>query len=256
MAVVKISELPAMQTIAGSDILPIVDTSETETKKVTKDMLLTDIDANEVQIDQLTEATQINDEDLLIITQNGVNKKISKANAKFASGDEIFVGDTLPSGEDADSIKFWLTDDDALEGEGNYISNEYGTSQEIGYSQEYLNGKVLWTNQSPTSAFTSNSINLATNNCDFFEVIYATNLLETNEIASTGKIPFGKRIRMFYGYTSMSGIGIGQRVIATSSNTTLTLENGNTQVAGSSISTNNNICVPLYVIGYKSEILN
>ena len=65
-------------------------------------------------------------------------------------GAEIFVGDTLPSGDDADSIKLWLTDDDALEGEGKYISNEYGTSQEIGYSQEYLNGKVLYEDSTST----------------------------------------------------------------------------------------------------------
>lgn len=109
----------------------------------------------EIKVSQLPEATQINDEDLLMIVQGNTNKKITKANAKFASGDEIFVGDTLPSGEDADSIKLWLTDDDALEGEGNYISNEYGTSQEIGYSQEYANehygGTILYNNPSGTS---------------------------------------------------------------------------------------------------------
>lgn len=104
MAVVKISELPAMQTIAGSDILPIVDTSETETKKVTKQMLLTDIDASEVKIGDLSEATQINDADYLIINQSGTNKKISKANARFASGDEISIGTTQPSEEE----KLWI----------------------------------------------------------------------------------------------------------------------------------------------------
>ena len=145
MAVVKISELPAMQTIAGSDVLPIVDTSETETKKVTKQMLLTDINAEEVKIGQLTEATQINDEDYLIITQNGTNKKISKANAKFASGDEVYVGDTEPTGEDDDSVKFWIEpSEDSVDAEGTYISNEYGIAQDKGYSQEYANKNLIY----------------------------------------------------------------------------------------------------------------
>lgn len=147
---VKISELPAIQTVAGTDLLPIVDTSETETKKITKQQLLTDIPASELAVSSLTEATEINDADYLIINQSGTNKKISKANARFASGDEVYVGDTEPTGDDADSVKLWLSSDDALVGEGSYISNTYGTSQTIGYSQEYTNdyavGKVLYSN--------------------------------------------------------------------------------------------------------------
>jgi len=165
--------------------------------------------------------------------------------------EEVSVSTTQPTGDE----DLWINPNDVPSGTGAYISNTYGVATDKGYSEAYSNehygGTVLWENQSPTSAFTSNSINLATNNCDFFEVIYATNLSETNETAITGRIPFGKRIRMFYGYTSMSGIGIGQRVITASSNTSLTLEDGNTQVAGGNRTTNNSICVPLYVIGYK-----
>jgi len=152
MAVVKISELPAMQTIAGSDILPIVDTSETETKKVTKQMLLTDIDASEVKIGDLSEATQINDADYLIINQSGTNKKISKANARFASGDEISIGTTQPSEEE----KLWINPNEVPSGQGSYISNTYGTSQVTGYSQEFINGDVLFSGSNASGSITLN----------------------------------------------------------------------------------------------------
>ena len=114
----------------------------------------------EIKVSQLPEASEINDSDLLMIVQSGTNKKITKENCKFASGDEIYVGDTEPTGDDTESLKLWFTSDDALVGEGSYISNEYGTSQTIGYSQEYMNsaigklGKTLWTGTFTTGSTT------------------------------------------------------------------------------------------------------
>lgn len=91
MAVVKISELPAMEEIAGTDLLPIVDASETETKKVTKQMLLTDIDGAEVKIGNLTEASTLGDNDLFLVNQSGTNKKVKKEKLqdKLVSGTNI-----------------------------------------------------------------------------------------------------------------------------------------------------------------------
>lgn len=174
MTYVKISELETMQQLSNTDLLPIVDVSETETKKITKQNLLTDIDAKEVQIGQLTEATQINDEDYLIITQNGTNKKISKANAKFASGDEVYVGDTEPTGEDDDSVKFWIEpSEDSVDAEGSYISNEYGIAQDKGYSQEYLN-EELENKQNGTWTLLQDNVGMNTDvdlsNIDFNEI--------------------------------------------------------------------------------------
>lgn len=165
--------------------------------------------------------------------------------------DEIAISTSEPTEHE----KLWVNPNQLVKAYGSYISNEYGTSQTIGYSQEYVNGKLLWANQNPTSAFTSSSINLTTNNCDFFEVIYATNLSETNETASTGRIPFGKRVRLNDCFAWGNTMKVVQRVITTSSNTTLTLEAGYSGVPGS-VGADNSACVPLYVIGYKSGILN
>lgn len=128
------------------------------------------------------------------------------------------------------------------------------------YSCEYQNkafgGKIVWTNQNPTSSFTSTEINLSANDGDCFEIIYATKISETNETSTTGKIPFGKRVRLFYGFTSTNGIGIGQRVVLTSTNSKLTLESANRQFTSGTITTDNTVCVPLYVIVYKTGLFN
>ena len=131
-----------------------------------------------------------------------------------------------------------------------------GTSADIPIGWEEVDGKSLvaydlWDNPNPTSTYGTTPISLETNDCDYFQIIYATNLDETNEINSTGLIPFGKRTRLFYCYTSNVGMGVGQRVILTSSNTQLTLEGGYQQTASNSLSSNNKICVPIKVIGYK-----
>ncbi len=107
MATIKISELPAIQTVAGNDFLPIVDASETETKKITKSQLLSDIDASELDLSNMPEATQINDNDYLIINQGGTNKKISKSNSQFASGEEVAISTTTPV-DPENEIKLWV----------------------------------------------------------------------------------------------------------------------------------------------------
>lgn len=212
MTYVKISELETMQELSNTDLLPIVDVSETETKKITKQNLLTDINANEVKIGQLTEATQINDEDYLIITQNGTNKKISKANAKFASGDEVYVGDTEPTGEDDDSVKFWIEpSEDSVDAEGTYISNEYGIAQDKGYSQAYLNDLHKWKTLD-TNVTSGTSIDLS--NIDYTELwcvvrhttdteVAVSQLIVKNDLTTTTK-----KYRNGFYYTSTFNCGV------------------------------------------------
>lgn len=113
MAVIKISELPNMGTVANNDILPIVDVSETETKKITKENLLTDIPAGELDLTNVTETTQINDADYLLISQGGTTKKIKKENTQFASGDEVVVSTTEPSDPD-NELKLWVNPDEVI----------------------------------------------------------------------------------------------------------------------------------------------
>ena len=95
----------------------------------------------EIKVSQLPEASQINDEDLLMIVQGGSNKKITKANAKFASGDEVSIGTTEPVEEE----KLWINPDEVPSGSLNPITNEYSVATDKGYSCDYLNGSIVET---------------------------------------------------------------------------------------------------------------
>lgn len=65
----------------------------------------------EIKVSQLPEASEINDSDLLMIVQSGTNKKITKANARFASGDEISIGTTQP----VEDEKLWIKSDETTD---------------------------------------------------------------------------------------------------------------------------------------------
>ena len=89
----------------------------------------------EIKVSQLPEASQINDNDLIMIVQGGTNKKITKENCQFASGDEISIGTTEPSEEE----KLWINPNEIPSGSGSYISNVYSDAQDKAYSCHYTN---------------------------------------------------------------------------------------------------------------------
>lgn len=64
-------------------------------------------------------------------------------------GAEIAVSTTEP---EEDEVLWIDPEEDSVEAEGTYISNSYGISTEKGYSQEYLNGKVLYENSTGASS--------------------------------------------------------------------------------------------------------
>lgn len=61
-------------------------------------------------------------------------------------GAEVAVSSTEPTGEDADSVKIWINPNEAPSGSLNPISNTYGVAQDKGYSQEYVNKLVDYSN--------------------------------------------------------------------------------------------------------------
>lgn len=79
----------------------------------------------EIKVSQLPEASEINDNDLIMIVQNNVNKKITKENCKFASGDEIAVSDTEPTGEESESVKLWIEPSETISGSGFELNKFY-----------------------------------------------------------------------------------------------------------------------------------
>jgi hypothetical protein len=144
------------------------------------------------------------------------------------------------------------------------VVNDYSTSQENAYSCDYVNnklsglgGKILWTNSSPTSSFTSQNITLTSTNYDMVEVVYA--LLNQNNYAyrkSTGRIPYeqGKKIQAeIIDYDGYIGLVVYKRLITMTSKTEFAITDSD-KLWTTGGGTDNARCIPLYVIGYKTGL--
>lgn len=106
-----------------------------------------------------------------------------------SASNEISISTTQPTGDEV----LWINPNEVPTGQGSYISNTYGTSQEIGYSQEYVNnhfGKSLW-----TGSFTSGSINVP--DLDKYKIIG----IVADGVFCIGNKSFGGGIYGIYGGT-------------------------------------------------------
>lgn len=92
----------------------------------------------EIKVSELPEASQINDNDLIMIVQNGTNKKITKENCQFASGDEVAISTTEPSEDE----KLWINPNDTPSGTLNPITNTYSVAADKAYSCNYMNNSL------------------------------------------------------------------------------------------------------------------
>ena len=101
-----------------------------------------------------------------------------------------------------------------------------------------IKGKVLWTNQNPSSTFTSQTITLNSDDYDLFEIIYSYNT--SNLYTSSVRGIKGKGVLL----TTITTNGAIRRIISYISDTSLSVE---------SIADNDSL-IPLYVIGYKTGI--
>lgn len=100
----------------------------------------------EMKVSEMIEAEQVNDEDLIMIVQNGVNKKVPAS--KVGTGQA--GGEVLPVGSE---IEF------------------DGESEEIPVGWEEVDN-VLWQNSSPTSDFSGQTITLSSSDYDYLIIFY------------------------------------------------------------------------------------
>ena len=72
-------------------------------------------------------------------TKNTYSMEVIDDKINSATGaPEIAISTTQPSGDEV----LWINPNEVPSGIGSYISNTYGESQEIGYSQEYINEEL------------------------------------------------------------------------------------------------------------------
>lgn len=136
------------------------------------------------------------------------------------------------------------------------FKNSYSTSQNDGYSCDYINDlkpTVLWTNPTPlASTFAAQNIVLSETiaNYTYYEIIfiaYANASLSLDTFLSTGKL-IGERTRLFY-----VDHYVRRRLVSGVSGTNMTFGDGGTcgTYGTDTWGTNNALCVPYQVIGYK-----
>lgn len=167
----------------------------------------------------------------------------------------IYIGDTEPTDPD---ITLWV-DTPTSETKASEIVTEYTESDKVGYSTNYingLNGKILWTNPNPTSAFASQTITLSSDDYDYYEVIYYANATTHERSFSTGKALKGTGTRLNFSYAGNSGVNVFSRTIDYQSDNTFLVDVGYMGVGSSARTENNIYCVPLYIIGYKTGLFS
>lgn len=130
------------------------------------------------------------------------------------------------------------------------FKNSYSTSEDDGYSCDYINGlkpTVLWTNSSPTSSFAAQNVSLSDfYSYSYYEVLYIGDL-NSNKILSTGKIPISN-----LGMLQFLNGKMVTRNISDKSSSMLRFGGGNEYNSyGGEITSNNNICIPYQILGYK-----
>lgn len=138
------------------------------------------------------------------------------------------------------------------------LTDTYSVDTTVGYNAAYINNqvKLLWTNQSPNSSFASQDIQLSSNDYDVLEFIYKPFGTDNNLLSS--KTIKGKGANLQTLYKDGTKMDIVFRTATYVNDTTYTISTGNiVQAPGTAnIFTTNSQCIPLYVIGYKTNIFS
>jgi hypothetical protein len=168
---------------------------------------------------------------------------------------EIAISTTEPT----EQQELWINPNKLVKAYGTYISNTHGTSQTIGYSQEYLNGsigKTIWESSASTMGGTTLSLDLTPYN--YIEVIFYTETATTNWkfLKSTGKLKVLASTTLTLGDyiapndNSQAPQFFGRNMTINNTKTSIVVGSG-FNVSGSTYTTRNSSGVPIEIIGYK-----
>lgn len=172
-----------------------------------------------IKVSEMTEATQFNNSDYVMILQTNSNKRISKTN----------------------------------------MLNGYAKEANVETSINNVAGRILWTNSSPTSAFSAQTVTLSSSDYDMYEIIFRTNLDDAEpKINSTGRLlkGYGTRLFMAFAGSSAPGANVYSRWVTYVSDTQLDIATGYWAYGSTNRTENTRLIIPLYIIGYKTGLFN
>jgi len=131
-------------------------------------------------------------------------------------------------------------------------NNSQTDSYSCKYSNEHFGGTLLWENPDPTSAMHDDTITLSSDDYDILEVYYKVR--NQNDTWGSCRVPKGCQIGLFNGgyFTSVAGY---MRTISRTDDTHFN--------SGACFGYNkdqsfedNYFLIPVYIIGYKTNIFN
>lgn len=120
------------------------------------------------------------------------------------------------------------------------------------FNPKLKGAKILWTNPNPTNNFVAQTITLNNDDYNVLEIIYLQNLtqdytLSQRFLKTTGTVLISTEA------ASGLGLGVRTRKIDYNSNN-LIVQDCIASNGGTGGKTYNDLCVPLYIIGYKTGL--
>lgn len=121
-----------------------------------------------------------------------------------------------------------------------------------------LQGSILWTNPNPSSSFAAQTITLSSSEYDCYEIIcknsVGTSGDDDSRIISSGLLLKGNGTRLSFSYAGSGGVNTRSRAVSYSTDTTLSFATAYSATGTTAWVQNNNLIVPIYVIGYKTGL--
>ena len=170
------------------------------------------------------------------------------------SGNAIHIGSDTPSNP---STQIWIDPNEPLQLIGTEVTNsmegtESNKAPSVQAVKNYINSKmqILWTNPDPTQEISeTTNISLSSSDYDMIEIYYiqATN---STALMYSNKILKASSTRMRISTTDGSNIYRGMTYL---SDTSYRIDLPYSDVSLSNV---NSMVIPVYIIGYKTGILN
>lgn len=115
---------------------------------------------------------------------------------------------------------------------------------------------VLWQNSNPISEFPAQTVNLNSNDYNYYEIICVTGTAGDDALrtVSSGKIPKGYGTRLSYSFAGSGGVNARSR-ITNFDNNLIEFKNGYAATGATAYTENNNTLIPILILGYKTEIV-
>lgn len=138
------------------------------------------------------------------------------------------------------------------------VNENYAEQQATNQQVTNITGQILWTNPTPTQNFAERSVTLSSSDYDFYEIYFlcGTSSPENQRLAYSGKLIKNYGARSSYTYAGSGGVNVRSRIFDIVSATSIKFYDAYSATGTTAYSVNNSVMIPLYVIGYKTGLIN